>query len=381
MTIHRSAGWLGFDTECDPFRRPGRSLPSCALSSPKWWTLCSLRSNRCCHRTTAAPARLPPPPRPRPVVLPRDPDPAVHRGRRGSTSKRSSNTRSPTPRCGHRRDEWIAAGVFDQLRAEALAAFDRIVGLDLTEVAIDGQPAQGPLRWRRTPAPTRVTGANRAGSGRSRSTVHGIPTRLGQSTAPTATTSRPVDPTLDAVAANRVCSIDIETAASRPRLRLPEPSANAHRRRPHRLTSSNAAPRTRRKRPQPIRLGLRWIVEATNSWLSNYGQLRRNTDRKTRHRHAALCLATTVLIVGKLSPTATDGAQRDRLSAQVLSRAQLPRRGSCKGVFAGGVLGQGVGRRVRVSRWRYVAWRRVGSPMRREMVSAARASVAGSVWL
>ena len=44
----------------------------------------------------------------------------------------------------------------------------------------------------------------------------------------------------------------------------------------------------------------RWIVEATNSWWSNYGQLRRNTDRRIRHRHAALCLATTILIVGRL---------------------------------------------------------------------------------
>jgi hypothetical protein len=35
----------------------------------------------------------------------------------------------------------------------------------------------------------------------------------------------------------------------------------------------------------------RWIVEATNTWWSNYGQLRRNTDRRARHRHAALCLA------------------------------------------------------------------------------------------
>jgi Transposase DDE domain len=51
---------------------------------------------------------------------------------------------------------------------------------------------------------------------------------------------------------------------------------------------------------QPLRLGRRWIVEATNTWWSNYGQLRRNTDRRARHRHAALCLATTVLIVGRL---------------------------------------------------------------------------------
>lgn len=52
--------------------------------------------------------------------------------------------------------------------------------------------------------------------------------------------------------------------------------------------------------PMPMRLGLRWIVEATNSWLSKYGQLRRNTDRRLRHRHAALCLAVAILIVVKL---------------------------------------------------------------------------------
>ena len=35
---------------------------------------------------------------------------------------------------------------------------------------------------------------------------------------------------------------------------------------------------------QPLRLGRRWIIEATNTWRSNYGQLRRNTDRRARHR-------------------------------------------------------------------------------------------------
>jgi hypothetical protein len=59
---------------------------------------------------------------------------------------------------------------------------------------------------------------------------------------------------------------------------------------------------------QPVRLGLRWVVEATNTWWSNYGQLRRTTDRRSRHRHAALCLATTILIVGRLP------AWRDRWS-------------------------------------------------------------------
>ena len=69
--------------------------------------------------------------------------------------------------------------------------------------------------------------------------------------------------------------------------------------------------------PHRLTLGLRWIVEAANSWWSNYGQLRRNTDRRERHRHAALRLATTVLIIGRLldyrnrwSPTSTADAWR-----------------------------------------------------------------------
>lgn len=52
--------------------------------------------------------------------------------------------------------------------------------------------------------------------------------------------------------------------------------------------------------PHRLSLGLRWIVEATNTWWSNYGQLRRSTDRKSTHRHAALCLATAVLITARL---------------------------------------------------------------------------------
>ena len=43
-----------------------------------------------------------------------------------------------------RRDEWIEAGVFDALGTEAIAAYDRIVGLDLTDVAIDGSQHKAP---------------------------------------------------------------------------------------------------------------------------------------------------------------------------------------------------------------------------------------------
>ena len=52
------------------------------------------------------------------------------------------------------------------------------------------------------------------------------------------------------------------------------------------------------KKPQPM--GLRWPVERTNSWLSNFGQLRRNTDRKTIHRLAQFALAVVLLLIAKL---------------------------------------------------------------------------------
>ena len=43
-----------------------------------------------------------------------------------------------------RRDEWADAGVFDALADEALRAYDRIVGLDLTETAVDGSIHKAP---------------------------------------------------------------------------------------------------------------------------------------------------------------------------------------------------------------------------------------------
>ena len=55
-----------------------------------------------------------------------------------------------------------------------------------------------------------------------------------------------------------------------------------------------------RLKKKTVPLGLRWPVERTNSWFSNFGQLRRNTDRRTHHRHAQLNLAIALLLAAKL---------------------------------------------------------------------------------
>ncbi len=43
-----------------------------------------------------------------------------------------------------RRDEWVAAGVFDRLADEAITAWDRIMGLRLDDVCVDGSTHKAP---------------------------------------------------------------------------------------------------------------------------------------------------------------------------------------------------------------------------------------------
>ena len=47
-----------------------------------------------------------------------------------------------------RRDEWIAAGVFAGVATEAITAYDKIIGLDLSDVAVDGSLHKSPAGGR-----------------------------------------------------------------------------------------------------------------------------------------------------------------------------------------------------------------------------------------
>ena len=210
-----------------------------------------------------------------------------------------------------RRNEWIAAGVFDQLITQARAAFDKIIGLDLSEVALDGSLHKAPYGGQDTgPNP-----CDRGKLGWKWSVAvdrHGIPIGWAIDAANRHDIGL-LEPTIAAVKANGLLA-DIETLhldrgydypVIRQRLAV------------YGMCDVSIQPRKKRggPAPQPMRLGLRWIVEATNSWWSNYGQLRRNTDRKTIHRHAALCFATTILIVGKLLAYRDRWSPPDHLSA------------------------------------------------------------------
>ena len=197
-----------------------------------------------------------------------------------------------------RRDDWIAAGVFDAIAAEALGGYDRIVGLDLSDVALDGSLHKSPCGGEGTgPNPT-----DRAKLGWKWSLLTdlaGIPFGW---TADGANRNDSVllAPTLDD-ADERGLLEDVETLwldrgydSDATRARLAEREVH------------DAVIAKKRKRGSPshvtkkLPMGLRWPVERTNSWLSNFGQLRRNTDRNTAHRLAQLALAVAFLLAAKL---------------------------------------------------------------------------------
>ncbi len=196
-----------------------------------------------------------------------------------------------------RRDEWTAAGVFDQLSDQATAAYDELIGLDLTDVSMDDSLHKSPCGGEGTgPNPT-----DRGKQGWKWSILvdaAGIP--LGWVAAgANRNDSVLLTPTLEAAASRgfieRIGTIWLDRGydSNLTRTRLAEAgiarAVIAETRKRGSDQDKTAAP-----------MGLRWPVERTNSWLSNFGQLRRNTDRKTIHRLGQLALAVALLLTAKL---------------------------------------------------------------------------------
>lgn len=194
-----------------------------------------------------------------------------------------------------RRDEWIDAGVFDRLLIHAWQAYDRIVGFDLADVAIDGSQ-------HRSPCGGEGTGYNPFDRGKlgwkwvMTVDANGIP--LGWVTdGANRNDFALLQDVMDTTVANH-------THVPIGRLHLDR--GFSYKCTPERLdrydiTTIKMKPRSSRNQATKlVGFGGSWIVESANSWFTNYGQLQRNTDRKKIHRHTAISLAVTIIIVGRL---------------------------------------------------------------------------------
>lgn len=196
-----------------------------------------------------------------------------------------------------RRDQWIRAGVFDRLADEAVAGYDRVIGLDLSECAVDGSQHKAPLGGEGT-GPSPVDRGKRGWKWSLFADRHGIPLGWAADGA-NRNDCVMLEPTLEAVAERGLLG-ECET------LHLDRGYDNGVVRRAvtdagiDDLVCSKVRQRGTANTKKIVPLGLRWPIERTNSWLSNFGQLRRNTDRRRVHRLAQLALAVTLLLTAKL---------------------------------------------------------------------------------
>ena len=62
----------------------------------------------------------------------------------GSGYRRRGDRRCSATTLRRRRDEWIAAGVMGRLEAAAREGYDRLIGLELSDVAVDGCLTKAP---------------------------------------------------------------------------------------------------------------------------------------------------------------------------------------------------------------------------------------------
>jgi transposase len=155
-----------------------------------------------------------------------------------------------------RRDEWISAGLMEMLQGLVLEAYDRIIGLELSDVAVDGCITKVPCGGERAGK----SPVDRGKQGTKRSTIvdaSGIP--LGAIAAPANRHDSPLlDETLDALEALGP---------------LPERmSVHLDRGYDWQITREKLMARgltstiSEKGKPAPLRVTKRWVVECTNSW-------------------------------------------------------------------------------------------------------------------
>ncbi|MDQ3659677.1 MAG: IS5 family transposase [Actinomycetota bacterium] len=189
-----------------------------------------------------------------------------------------------------RRDEWIEAGLMDALEEMAREAYDRTIGLELADVAVDCCITKAPCggeKAGRSPV-------DRGKQGLKRSMMvdgKGIP--LGVVSAPANRHDSPLlAPTLDA----------LRTLGG-----LPE-SVSVHLDRGYdsfvtrRLLEERglAGVISEKGRSAPLWTTKRWVIERTNSWTNAHKKLLWCTEREGRVIDFWVALSNAVIIVGRL---------------------------------------------------------------------------------
>ncbi|WP_329449766.1 IS5 family transposase [Streptomyces sp. NBC_01724] len=165
---------------------------------------------------------------------------------------------------------WAQMGISQALHRIALEAYDRMIGLDLDEISVDGCITKAPCggeKAGRSPVDRGKQGLKRSVA----SDACGVPLGIVSDGA-----NRHDSPLLGPTLA----------AAKEQAGAMPE-AVNVNLDRGYDSTKSRvligelgfSAEIARKGVPAPIQAGKRWVVERTHSWMNDYGKLRRCTER------------------------------------------------------------------------------------------------------
>jgi len=195
-----------------------------------------------------------------------------------------------------RRDEWIHAGVFDQLMEDCLALYHAHVGVDMGNVAVDGStqlaPGGGPDTHNAPGSKGRKTfkfhlGVDHNGIGLAALITSGP-----------ANDYPLLEPTLDLICA-RDWTAAIGTLHLDRGYGYPSLPTKLDR---HQIGTVAVTMRNMPGQGRVLLDGLkrRWVVERTNAWLTNFRQLKINWDRTSQHRLAAVQLGLAILMLYRI---------------------------------------------------------------------------------
>jgi transposase len=186
-----------------------------------------------------------------------------------------------------RRNEWIKAGIFAELNKIARESYDRLVGLVLQDLAVDGCITKAPGGGECAgPSPV-----DRRKLGMKRSLLvegYGIP--LGRVLAPANRHDSPLlAPTLDKLAQIGPLPDDITVHL--------DAGYDSQKTRDELTGRSLTGEIAHKGDKAPIQAGQRWQVERTNSWHNGFNRLQRCYERKEDVIDAFFDLADTIITV------------------------------------------------------------------------------------
>jgi transposase len=186
--------------------------------------------------------------------------------------------------------EWAAAGLAERVHTLALRAYDRMIGLELDELAVDGCMTKAPGGGEaagRSPVDRGKQGLKRSvvtdGQGIPRHVVAAGANRHDSPLlAPTLAGLDKLDGRPDDVTVYLDRGYD-----SRPTRALLD-------------TLGLQGAIARKGVPAPLQAGTRWVVERTHAWMNGYGKLRRCTEKQAAVVDFYLFLAAALVVLRRL---------------------------------------------------------------------------------